>query len=781
MNNLYAHNLGYPRMGENRELKRSLEAYWRGKIERSELLKTAADVRRQNWATQKEQGLDAIPSNDFSFYDEMLDLACLVGAVPPRFNHKEGEVDLDIYFLMARGLAPQPHGTTIEDVQPASAPALEMTKWFDANYHNLVPEFNSSTTFKLSSTKPFDEFEEAKAMGIKTRPVLKGPVTFFSLSKVKDDAGFDKWDLFDSFLEVYIEALQRLESLGAEWAQLDEPILCKDIDSPERAAMPKAYKAIRKACPSLKILLTTYFGPVAEHTTHFAKLPVDAVHIDATRAPQEVASVAKALRDDQCLSVGVVDGRNIWKNNFDRSLELLKSAQAEIGNERVWVAPSCSLIHSPVTLRNEEKLDAELKGWFAFSEEKLAEVKALAGLAASGEGAPALEENRKAMKSRETSTRIHNDAVKARVAGVQPEDMLRGSSYPHRKEAQQARLNLPFFPTAMIGSFPQTTEVRSARARWRKGEMDDAAYEVFLKEETMRVVRFQDEVGLDVLVHGEYERNDMVEYFGEKLSGFTFTANGWVQSYGSRCVKPPVIFGDVSRPEAMTVAWSSFAQSQTKKPMKAMLTGPVTILQWSFVRDDQPRRDTAMQIALAIRDEVVDLESSGLKAIQIDEPVMREGLPLRKEEWKAYLTWAAEAFRLSSSGVRDETQIHTHMCYCEFNDFIDSIAALDADVISIEASRSDMELLEGFRKSQYPNAIGPGVWDIHSPRIPSQDEMTTLLRKAADVLPVDQLWVNPDCGLKTRAWPETEASLKHMVAAAQTMRARVNHNEPVMA
>lgn len=765
-------------MGENRELKRSLEAYWRGKIKRSELLKTAAGVRRKNWESQQAQGLDSIPSNDFSFYDEMLDLACLVGAVPPRFKHAGGSVDLDTYFLMARGLAPQPYGTTIQDVQPASAPALEMTKWFDTNYHNLVPEFNSNTTFKLSSTKPFDEFEEAKAMGIVTRPVLKGPVTFFALSKEKDEPGFNKWDLFDAFLKVYIEALQRLESLGAEWVQLDEPILCKDMDPAERKAMPKAYEAIRKACPSLKILLTTYFGPVSEHTTHFANLPVDAVHVDAVRAPQEVASVAKALRADQFLSVGVVDGRNIWKNDFDRSLERLKEAQKVIGNERVWVAPSCSLMHSPVTLRNEGELDAELRNWLAFAEEKLAEVSALAELAATGAETPALAENRKAMQSRKSSKRIHNDSVKARVEGVQSEDMLRGSPYPRRKEAQQARLNLPLFPTTTIGSFPQTNEVRAARARWRKGEMSNEEYDAFLREETTRVVRFQDEIGLDVLVHGEYERNDMVEYFGEKLNGFAFTANGWVQSYGSRCVKPPIIFGDVSRPEPMTVAWSSFAQSQTKKPMKGMLTGPVTILQWSFVRDDQPRRETAMQIALAIRDEVVDLEAAGLKAIQIDEPAMREGLPLRKNEWEAYLTWAAEAFRLSSSGVRDETQIHTHMCYCEFNDFIDSIAALDADVISIEASRSDMELLEGFRKFQYPNAIGPGVWDIHSPRIPSQNEMTALLHKAADVLPVDQLWVNPDCGLKTRAWPETEASLKHMVAAARAMRKRAN--EPAM-
>lgn len=770
MSRLYAHNLGYPRMGENRELKRSLEAYWRGNIARSELLQTAAEVRRNNWSIQKGHGLDAIPSNDFSLYDEMLDLACLVGAVPSRFNHKAGLVDLDTYFLMARGLAPQPYGTTIADVQPASAHALEMTKWFDTNYHNLVPELNSDTTFKLSSTKPFDEFEEAKAMGIITRPVFKGPVTFFSLSKVKEDADFDKWDLFDAFLSVYIEVLQRLASMGAQWVQLDEPILCKDINASERAAMSKAYKAIREACPSLKILLTTYFGPVAEHTHHFAHLPVDAVHIDATRAPQEVASVAKALREDQALSVGVVDGRNIWKNNFDNSLRLLREAQKTLGSERLWVAPSCSLLHTPVTLRNENHLDAELKNWLAFAEEKLSEVKALAELVGSDSETPVLLENRKALQSREKSDRIHNPAVKARVAGIQAEDMLRGSPYPQRKKVQQARLKLPLFPTTTIGSFPQTHEVRTARARWRKGEMSDAQYETFLKEETARVVRFQDEVGLDVLVHGEYERNDMVEYFGEKLNGFTFTANGWVQSYGSRCVKPPVIYGDVSRPEPMTVAWSSFAQAQTKKPMKGMLTGPVTILQWSFVRDDQPRRDTAMQIALAIRDEVIDLEAAGLRVIQIDEPAMREGLPLRQNAWEAYLTWAAEAFRLSSSGVRDDTQIHTHMCYCEFNDFINSIAALDADVISIEASRSDMELLEGFRRFQYPNAIGPGVWDIHSPRIPSQEEMTDLLHKAADVLPVDQLWVNPDCGLKTRAWPETEASLKHMVAAARKMR-----------
>ncbi|GAB4272446.1 MAG: 5-methyltetrahydropteroyltriglutamate--homocysteine S-methyltransferase [Opitutales bacterium] len=780
MKQLHTHNLGFPRIGAKRELKKATEAYWRGKLSRDELLNTAAELRKTHWQMQRDAGVEGIPSNDFSFYDEMLDLCCMVGAIPERFNHSGDRVDLDTYFLMARGLAPQAQGTTPQEQPPASAPAMEMTKWFDTNYHNLVPELSSKTQFRLTSTKPIDEFQEAKAQGIETRTVLKGPATFLQLSKVKDDANpnFDRWTLLDDLLMVYAEVLRRLEQAGATWVLFDEPILSQDLDQAPLEAMKKAYAFLRSAAPKLKFCLTTYFGPMRDHAARVAELPVDLVHCDATRAPEDVERLAKALRKDQALSVGVVDGRNIWKNNFDASLAILKKAQAAMGDERVWVAPSCSLMHAPMGLRYETQLDAELKSWLAFSEEKLHEVSTLAELAATGKETAALKENRAAMESRRTSTRIHNPEVKQRVQSVGEQDMRRASPYIRRKEVQQARLNLPLFPTTTIGSFPQTKEVRAMRARWKKGELSNEDYNRFLAEETTRVIEFQDNVGLDVLVHGEYERNDMVEYFGEKLDGFTFTENGWVQSYGSRCVKPPIIFGDVSRPEAMTVRWSTFAQSQTKKPVKGMLTGPVTILQWSFVRDDQPRKDTTFQIALAIRDEVVDLESNGLQVIQIDEPAMREGLPLRKTEWRDYLNWAAQAFRLASSGVSDETQIHTHMCYCEFNNFIDSIAALDADVISIEASRSDMELLEAFKEFDYPNAIGPGVWDIHSPRVPSQAEMEDLLGKAARVIPVEQLWVNPDCGLKTRAWPETEASLKNMIAAAQS--ARKNAREPAM-
>jgi len=768
---LFTHNLGFPRIGEQRELKRATEAYWKGDLPEEELIRAGEELRRTNWLKQKDAGIDLIPSNDFSFYDQMLDMSCLLGNVPPRFGWEGGNVPLGLRFKIARGVVNTHdadctcgnHGTT----------ASEMTKWFDTNYHYIVPEFRADTTFALTASKPFDEFAEALALGITTKPVLIGPLTYLFLGKSHDE-GFDRLELLERLLPAYGEILTRLSAQGAQWIQLDEPILALDLDAEWQAAFVTAYRQLRAAAPEVKLLLATYFGELRDHVALATSLPIDALHIDVTRAKAELDQVAAQLPASMILSVGVVDGRNIWKNDFEQSRRWINQATAALGVSRVWIAPSCSLLHSPVSLRRETVLDAELKSWLAFAEEKLSEVVALARLDSGTSDPLALHHNQLAIQSRRVSARIHRPEVKARSAAVAATDSHRHSPFAERQKKQHAALNLPLFPTTTIGSFPQTTEVRNARARWKKGELSESDYTAFLQEQTTECVRFQEEAGVDVLVHGEFERNDMVEYFGEQLDGFAFTANGWVQSYGSRCVKPPVIFGDVHRARPMTVEWSRFAQSLTNRPMKGMLTGPITILQWSFVRDDQPRSETARQIGLAVRDEVIDLEAAGIRVIQIDEPALREGLPLRRSDWQHYLDWATEAFRISASGVRDETQIHTHMCYCEFNDIIDSIAALDADVISIETSRSNMELLEAFTHFRYPNEVGPGVWDIHSPRVPSVEEMTALLQKAAAVLPVRNLWVNPDCGLKTRGWAETRAALKHMIEAAHRLRAEAS-------
>jgi len=776
------HTLGYPRIGEKRELKKATEAYWAGKLTRAELDETGRALRRQNWLTQQQAGIDLIPSNDFSFYDQMLDLTCLVGNVPPRFGWPGGEVDLDTRFAIARGVRPKaaahaenaPCGCAT--CQPVAATyASEMTKWFDTNYHYIVPEFHAGTQFKLSATKIFDEFSEALALGIKTKPALIGPVTYLKLGKVQDPAApaFNRFELLPRLLSVYAEVLRKLEELGAEWVQLDEPIFALDLSAEEKGCLADAYVTLAKAAPKLKLLVASYFGGLRDNLDAFVNLPVQALHVDLVRAPEELEPVARGLGATKLLSIGVVDGRNIWRSDFDSLKPLLEKAVALVGVGRLLVAPSCSLQHVPVTLRNERKLDAEFKGWLAYAEEKLAEVATLRDLAAGSVSAEALAANGAATRSRRASTRIHRPEVKARAAAIAPADLDRRSVFAQRQAKQRERLKLPAFPTTTIGSFPQTDAVRTARAKWKKGELNDADYEQFLEAETLACVRFQEEADLDMLVHGEYERNDMVEYFGEQLDGFAFTENGWVQSYGSRYVKPPVIYGDVARPHPMTVRWSAYAQSLTKRPMKGMLTGPVTILQWSFVRNDQPRRDTTFQIALALRDEVVDLEKAGIAAIQIDEPAIREGLPLRRADWKGYLRWAVDAFRLSAAGVRDDTQIHTHMCYSEFNDIIEAIAAMDADAITIETSRSNMELLGAFVGFKYPNEIGPGVYDIHSPRVPTVEEMVNLMRKAAAVLPADNLWVNPDCGLKTRGWAEVKPSLVNLVAAARELRRSV--------
>ncbi|HEY5952988.1 MAG TPA: 5-methyltetrahydropteroyltriglutamate--homocysteine S-methyltransferase, partial [Terrimicrobiaceae bacterium] len=697
----------------------------------------------------------------------VLDMTCLLGNVPERFQGDERAQGLDVLFRIARGIGREGHASG--QVEGSSLHASEMTKWFDTNYHYIVPEFDAQTVFRVTATKPFDEFTEALGLGIRTKPVLIGPLTYLHLGK-SVDPGFDRLDLLDRLLPVYAEILARLEGLGAQWVQLDEPILMFELGSDRRAAFLPAYRTLRAAAPRLSLLLATYFGELRENRSLAASLPLDALHLDVTRASGELQEVIECLPATMSLSLGLVDGRNVWRNNFEWSLQQIDQAKRVLSAERILLAPSCSLLHSPVTLRRETLLDAEIKEWLAFAEEKLREVTQLARLAEGGGDALVAYRNRVAVHSRRASRRIHRSEVAARCQAVRPEDDARRAPFSQRRLKQRAALALPLLPTTTIGSFPQTADVRAARAKWKHGESSDADYEAFLKEKTAACIRLQERIGLDVLVHGEFERNDMVEYFGHQLNGVVFTTNGWVQSYGTRCVKPPIIYGDVSRSRPMTVEWSTYAQSLTSKPMKGMLTGPITILQWSFVRDDQPRSETALQIALAVRDEVLDLEAAGIKIIQIDEPALREGLPLRQNDWPAYLDWAVHAFRLAVSSVRDETQIHTHMCYGEFNDIIDSIAALDADVISIETSRSHMELLDCFAAFRYPNEIGPGVWDIHSPLIPDTAEMENLLRKAAAVLPIENLWVNPDCGLKTRAWSEVVASLENMVKTAALLR-----------
>ncbi|MDR2430097.1 MAG: 5-methyltetrahydropteroyltriglutamate--homocysteine S-methyltransferase [Puniceicoccales bacterium] len=766
------HVLGYPRIGEHRELKKATEAYWQGRLSLSRLEEAGRTLRRQNWLTQQNAGIDLIPSNDFSFYDQMLDLTCLVGNVPPRFGWHGGEVDLDTRFAIARGVRPNATAACCAAQPMAETHASEMTKWFDTNYHYIVPEFRTGSTFSLSSSKIFDEFTEALALGIKTKPVLPGPVTYLKLGKVHDpeNPSFNRFELLPRLLPVYIQILKRLGKLGAEWVQLDEPIYALDLNEEEKTCLMTAYATLAANAPGLKILVASYFGGLRDNLPHFLSLPVNALHVDGVRAPDEIDAVLQAIDGKKQLSLGLIDGRNIWRGDFAAIQPRLEKALAHLGPERLLIAPSCSLQHVPITLRNEAKLPPELKNWLAFAEEKLAEVAALRDIATGAILPSVLEANKDAAISRRTSPRIHRLDVKHRMTQITAADLARTSPFAQRQARQRARLRLPVFPTTTIGSFPQTEPVRAARAKWRKGEIDDASYEKILGYETLACVRFQEEIGIDMLVHGEFERNDMVEYFGEQLDGFAFTQNAWVQSYGSRYVKPPIIYGDITRPKPMTVRWSAYAQSLTQKPMKGMLTGPVTILQWSFVRDDQPRRDTAFQIALALRDEVLDLEKAGIAAIQIDEPAIREGLPLRRDEWKNYLAWAVDAFHLSAGGVRDDTQIHTHMCYSEFNDIIDAIAALDADVITIETSRSNMELLDVFAHFKYPNEIGPGVYDIHSPRVPTVAEMTSLLRKAATVLPSQNLWVNPDCGLKTRGWHEVRSSLINMVTAARQLR-----------
>lgn len=763
-----AHTLGFPRIGVQRELKRATEAYWAGTLDRQGLEQVGKTLRARHWAIQSDAGLDFIPVGDFSWYDHVLDMSTLLGVVPARFGDvTDGTVDLDTYFRMARGRAPS----------GADVPACEMTKWFDTNYHYIVPEFSPEQVFRLASSKLFDEVAEACALGYQAqvKPVLIGPLTYLWLGKIKgaqiNNGEFDKLALLERLLPVYGEILAKLAQLGVTWVQIDEPILALDLPQSWKNAFEAAY--VRLQQPGLKRLLTTYFGALEDNTALACRLPVDGLHIDMVRGPEQLTAVLDQLPSYKMLSLGVVDGRNIWRTDFAKVLAVLEQARTRLG-DRLWVASSCSLLHSPVDLAVEAGLDKDIKSWLAFATQKVDEIVVLKRALNEGQGAvaTALDSNLQAHQARRTSPRIHHVAVKERVAQVTSALAERHHAYSVRRIAQQQRLNLPLFPTTTIGSFPQTAQIRAARRDVKAGKISERDYVAAMHEQISYAVRKQEELDLDVLVHGEAERNDMVEYFGELLQGFVFTQNGWVQSYGSRCVKPPVIFGDVSRPAPMTVDWTVYAQSLTPRPMKGMLTGPVTILQWSFVRDDQPRAQTTLQIALALRDEVCDLESAGIKVIQIDEPALREGLPLRQKHWQDYLGWAVHAFRITASGVRDDTQIHTHMCYSEFNDIIASIAALDADVITIETSRSDMELLDAFSDFSYPNEIGPGVYDIHSPRLPTTEEMVTLLEKATAVISPEKLWVNPDCGLKTRQWPEVETALTRMVQAAKTLRAR---------
>ncbi len=774
-----SHTLGFPRMGAHRELKFALESYWAGRSSAEGLETTGAKLRAQHWAEQRAAGLDFVTVGDFAFYDHVANHMQLLGCEPARFGFTGAEPGLARYFAMARGVQATAHDQHGEACghgcqhhnTSAGEPALEMTKWFDTNYHYLVPEFTAQTRFQLQSERLFEEVAEAQRAGHPVKVVLLGPLSFLWLGKEKE-LGFNRINLLDQLLPVYAQILARLKAQGVTWVQIDEPIMGLDLPDLWRHAFEPSYWQLARSAPQL--LLATYFSPLQENLRLACQLPVAGLHVDAVRAPDELVGVCDWLPAHKVLSIGMVDGRNIWRTDLDAALERLRPI-TEKHRGALWIAPSCSLLHVPYSLRAEDKLDADIQSWLAFAVEKLAELRTLKAVLNGNEAdvQDALHQARTAYAARRNSPRVHRAEVGQRLANRQPLDDQRHAPFAERQLLQRARFQLPPLPTTTIGSFPQTANIRAARAAFKRGQLDAAHYQATMEAEIELAVRKQESIGLDVLVHGEAERNDMVEYFGEQLDGFAFTTNGWVQSYGSRCVKPPVIFGDVSRPKAMTVDWTRFAQSLTTRPMKGMLTGPVTILQWSFVRDDQARSTTTEQIAWAIRDEVVDLERAHIGIIQIDEPAIREGLPLRRAGWKPYLQWATRAFRISASGVLNTTQIHTHMCYSEFNDILPEIAAMDADVITIETSRSGMELLRGFGDFKYPNEIGPGVYDIHSPRVPAVDEMRHLLQKAASVIPTANLWINPDCGLKTRAWPETEAALRNMVHAAQLVRAEL--------
>lgn len=765
--------LGVPRIGRQRELKHALEAYWSGKSSEGDLLEVARNLRVASWIEQRDRGISRIPSNDFSLYDHVLDTAVMVGAIPAAYSWPGGSVSLDTYFAMARGSDSNGGcGCASHAAHGHGVAALEMTKWFDTNYHYMVPELAQDQAFTLAEARPLEAFLEARDIGVHTRPVILGPVSFLKLAKSRG-GDFNRMALLSRLLPVYVELFAKLREAGADWIQVDEPCLVLDLDAAERAAFELAYARFHAEVPKLNIMLATYFGGLGDNLGLALSLPVAGMHLDLVRAPQQLEYFVRHARKDLVLSLGLIDGRNVWRADLASILDRVEPVISNWPRDQIEVGPSCSLLHVPIDLDLEDGLADDLRTWLAFAVQKMDELVTLGR--ALGEGresvSAALHGATVAARSRRTSLKVHDPLVEGRLAAIGDESRHRHSGFAQRRELQAAKLDLPRFPTTTIGSFPQTQDVRKARSAHAKGALSYVDYETFLRGETEKAIRWQEEVGLDVLVHGEFERNDMVQYFGEQLSGFAFTKNAWVQSYGSRYVRPPIIFGDVSRPRPMTIRWWEYAQSLTDRPVKGMLTGPVTILNWSFVRDDLPRSEVCRRIALAIRDEVVDLESAGAKMIQIDEAALREGLPLRRSEWQAYLDWAVECFRLCSSGVGDATQIHTHMCYSEFNDIIAAIAAMDADVISIETSRSKMELLDAFSAYKYPNEIGPGVYDIHSPRVPEINEMTELLTLARGRLADDQLWVNPDCGLKTRGWDEVRPALANMVAAARQLRA----------
>ena len=750
------HNLGFPRIGKQRELKFALESYWRGDSSQQTLKDIGQSLRQAHWEIQSQ--CDYVPVGDFSFYDHVLDNSALFGNLPQRIDQHANE--LDRYFQVARGQAQA-------DNQCQHSAAGEMTKWFDTNYHYIVPEFSAETTFNLNPASLLNQIQQAKAQNITIKPVILGPVSYLWLGKTKDDT--DKLSLLDDLICHYEQLLILLAEEGIEWLQIDEPILVTELDHSWQHALKQAYFSLHKS--PVKLLLTSYFGELKENLHLACELPVAGLHLDAINAFEEITQVIDWLAPHKVLSLGVINGRNIWTTDLSATLDWLEPLHSRL-QDRLWLAPSCSLLHVPVDLDNEENLDDDIKSWLAFAVQKLDELNVLA--IALNEGRDAVAEelvlNAISINSRKQSSRVHNPIVKSRVLSITADLANRQSNYQSRVTIQKRRFNLPLFPTTTIGSFPQTADIRRARKQFRSGDLTHHSYQQFIKQEIKHTIEQQEKIGLDVLVHGEAERNDMVEYFGQQLDGYAFSQFAWVQSYGSRCVKPPILFGDISRPKAMTVDWAVYAQSLSDKPVKGMLTGPVTLLNWSFVRDDQPRSDTCRQLALAIRDEVLDLEKAGIRIIQIDEAALREGLPLRQSQWQSYLTWAVESYKISANGVKDETQIHTHMCYSEFNDIIVAIADMDADVITIETSRSDMELLDVFSQFNYPNEIGPGVYDIHSPNIPSVKDIVLLMKKAAEHVPAERLWVNPDCGLKTRDWAEVKPALTAMVKASRVLR-----------
>ena len=751
------HTLGFPRIGVKRELKQALEKYWSGNSSQADLLATGRELRQRHWQWQADAGIDLLPVGDFAWYDQVLGTSLLLGNIPARHRNQDGSVDLDTLFRIARGRAPCGH----------TAAASEMSKWFNTNYHYLVPEFSRHQTFSLEWTQLFDEITEAQALGHTVKPVLLGPVSYLWLGKVKGEP-FDRLELLPQLLAVYEAVLGRLAAVGCDWVQIDEPALVLDLPDAWQDAYHTAYDALQGHC---RLLLTSYFGSVDHHWSLIRRLPVQGVHLDCVAGHWPTSSQLAELPADWIISLGIINGRNIWRADLEQQHQRLRPLAAQLG-ERLWLASSCSLLHCPLDLQEETALDAEARSWLAFARQKCVELQLVAQTLSEEQPDQLLrlQAYSASIQARARSSRVHNPAVQAAVAAITPAQAQRQSPYALRAIQQQQTLNLPAWPTTTIGSFPQTAQIRALRLEHRQGRLSAQDYETALQQEISYAVREQEALDLDVLVHGEPERNDMVEYFGEQLAGYLFTRNGWVQSYGSRCVKPPIICGDISRPHPITVAWSQYAQSLTAKPMKGMLTGPLTMLCWSFLREDLSRETIAQQLALALRDEVCELEQAGIRIIQIDEPALREGLPLRQAEWADYLQWAVQAFQLTAAGVNDSTQIHTHMCYCEFADVMDAIAALDADVITLETSRSDMELLETFRSFAYPNEIGPGVYDIHSPNVPGIDWMVGLLRKAAEHIPAQRLWVNPDCGLKTRGWEETRAALANMVIAAKQLR-----------